>query len=62
MESWLDVSPLWFLSADAAYGTAFSNIGASRASGGALDRVFRSGSKAARSAMRNTPPAAAEDS
>ena len=23
MESWLDVSPLWFLSADAAYGTAF---------------------------------------
>jgi Cellulose biosynthesis protein BcsS len=23
VESWLDVSPLWFLSADAAYGTAF---------------------------------------
>ena len=40
----------------------FSNIGASRASVGASHRVSRSGSKAERSATRNTTPAAAEDS
>jgi len=59
MESWLDVSPLWFLSADAAYGTAFQQYWSlARVS----DRVSRSGSKAARSAMRNMMQGAAEDS
>jgi hypothetical protein len=59
MESWLDVSPLWFLSADAAYGTAFQQYWSlARVS----DRVSRSGSKAALSAMRNMMQGAAEDS
>ena len=40
----------------------FNNIGASRASAAASDLGFRSGSKAARSAMRSMTQAAAEDS
>jgi len=55
-ESWLDLSPLWFLSVDASYGTAFQEYW-SLARAGYLSSP--SASKAARSAMRSMTQAVA---
>src|SRR5262249_20802469 len=52
-ESWVDLSPQWFLSVDGSYGLRFSNIGAWRGRAIALGPCCRSVSKAARSAMSN---------
>lgn len=61
-ESWFDVSPLWSSPPMRRMEPRSRNIGALRASAAAWGRVSRSGSKAARSAMRSTMQGAAEDS
>ena len=61
-ESWLDVSPLWFLSLDASYGAAFQQYWCLARVGYRLGPRLASGWKLARSAMRNTTLRAAEAS
>ena len=61
-ESWLDISPLWFLSADAAYGTAFQQYWSLARVGRRFGPHLSLGLEGGAPAMRNTTPAAAEDS
>ena len=62
VDSWLDVSPLWFLSADAAYGTAFQQYWSLARVGRRFGPHLSLGLEGGAPAMRNTTPAAAEDS
>ena len=57
-ETWFDISPRLFLSADAAYGTAFQEYCSLARLGFVFARDYHSGSRVARSAMRNTMPGA----
>jgi hypothetical protein len=61
-ESWLDVSPLWFLSADAAYGTAFQQYWSLARVGWRFGPRLSLGLEGGALTNENITPAAVEDS